>query len=98
MEELDIGSVTGGARLRLVVKAGARREGILGVHGGALKVCVREPAERGRANRAVIELLSAALGLPRRALVITAGLSSRNKTLQVTGLDADGIRSRLRSG
>lgn len=48
---------------------------------GELTVKVRAPAEDGRANEAVIELLSDVLGLPRSRLEITRGHTGRHKTV-----------------
>lgn len=70
-----------GARLRLRVKPGARRSGLLGVHGGALKVAVPQAPEKGRANRSVLEVLAKALGLPAAALRLLAGEASRDKAV-----------------
>ena len=44
----------GSARFRVKVQARARREEIVGVHDGALRVRVTAPPLEGRANRAVV--------------------------------------------
>ena len=53
-DELDLVVSEGGTRLRLRVKARARRDEIQGVHAGALKLCVTAPAEKGKANKALL--------------------------------------------
>jgi len=85
----------GCARLRLRVKAGARRERFLGAHGGALKLEVGAPPERGKANAAVVRLLAGELGLPRTEVEIAAGATSRDKTVVFTGADAADIVARF---
>jgi len=50
-----------------------------------LKATVTAPAEAGRANEALLQLLARAWHLPRRDLSIIAGSSSRNKTVRVVG-------------
>lgn len=70
--------------MRLRVSPGARSDRILGVHGGALKISVSAPPERGKANRAVVDLLATVLGLPRSAVRIVAGESSRDKVALVS--------------
>ena len=45
------------AVLDLVVHPGSREESVGPLYGGALKVSVREPPDKGKANRAVIDLL-----------------------------------------
>jgi uncharacterized protein (TIGR00251 family) len=86
-----------GCTIRLRVRPKASREAILGTHGAALKVAVKEPPERGRANRAVCELLARALEVPVSSVSLIAGGASANKVVRVTGLDAERCRGRLTS-
>ena len=67
-EDLELTPFPGGTRLRLRVKAGAKKTAILGVHGGAIKLSVAAAPERGKANRAVVKLLAEVLGLPSSAV------------------------------
>jgi uncharacterized protein (TIGR00251 family) len=69
------------------VKPSARADAVLGVHGGALKVSVAAPAERGKANAAVVALLAEALRVPAGSVAITSGEASQDKTVVVSGLD-----------
>ena len=78
---LELSATPEGTRLRLRVKAGARKTGILGVHGGALKLTVSSAPEKGKANRAVLELLAEALELAPSALEIVAGGASQDKVV-----------------
>jgi len=73
----------GGTRLRLLVRAGARNTEIAGIEGGALRIRVTAPPEKGRANRAVLELLGRTLGVPASHLRILAGQASPKKTVFV---------------
>jgi uncharacterized protein len=50
-----------------------------------LKLRVAAVPDKGKANAAVIALLAKALGVPKSALEITAGETSRIKTLVITG-------------
>lgn len=86
-------------RIRLKVKAvpGASREGIAGWLGDALKVRVTAPAEGGKANEAIEELLAGALGVPTRSVRIVAGRSSPRKVVEVSGISAEGARRQLSS-
>ena len=52
---------------------------------GALKAQVTEPAEDGRANAAVIDLLAATWRLPKSAFAVTRGATSRDKVLSIAG-------------
>lgn len=93
--DLEVTEVAGRARLRLRVRPGSRREGIVGVHGGALKLAVSVAPERGKANERVVELLAELLDVPRGAVEITAGAASPDKVVVVSGLGADELRRRL---
>lgn len=53
--------------------------------GGALKAAVTAPAEDGRANAAVIDLLAATWRVPKSAFAVTRGATSRDKVLSIAG-------------
>ena len=74
---------------------GASRDAITGVHGDALKVAVTAAPERGKANAAVARLLAKALGLPKSAVSVHSGETSRDKQLRIEHGDADEVRRRL---
>ena len=68
---------------------------MVGWQGDVLRVHVRAPAQRGKANDAVLRLLAAALGVERRRLRIVRGETSRQKVVSVDGLDGAQVRARL---
>jgi uncharacterized protein (TIGR00251 family) len=82
-------------RLAVKVTPGASRDAVAGWLGDAVKVAVREPAERGRANAAVERVLAAALGVSATSVRIAAGGRSPRKVVVVDGLDADEVHRRL---
>jgi uncharacterized protein (TIGR00251 family) len=81
--------------LRLLVQPGARRTGIVGRHGGAVKVAVQAPADQGKANEAVLRLVAESLGVGRADVELVAGGTSRTKRVAVRGADATEVRRRL---
>jgi len=83
------------ASIVLRVKPRAKRAGLLGWRGDALKMAVRATPERGRANDEVLAVLAAALGVAASALRLEAGTSSQDKRVRVLGLSADEVRRRL---
>ena len=83
------------ASLRLKVTPSASRDAVVGWQGDVLRVHVRAPAQRGKANDAVLRLLADALGVERRRLRIVRGETSRQKVVSVDGLDEAEIRARL---
>lgn len=78
---------TGGS-LYLRVTPKSARPGIAGLFQGAdgkvsLQVKVTAQPEKGKANEAVIDFLAETLRLPRKALTLTAGETSRLKTVHI---------------
>ena len=53
------------------------------------------PPERGRANRALVELLADVLGVPRDRVSVVAGQTGRRKVVEVQGLEAPELARRL---
>jgi uncharacterized protein (TIGR00251 family) len=79
-------------RLTMTVSPGAKRSAIVGAHGDGWRVRIAAPPERGRANDALVELLSAALGAPVR---LVGGHTSRRKVVEVDGLTEEEAGRRL---
>ena len=96
-EGVEILQTGDGVRLRLRVKPGGRRQRLIGAYGGALKLEVSAAPEKGRANAAVIRLLSDALGLQRQRVEIVAGASSQDKVAVLTGCRVEEITAKLAS-
>ncbi len=82
-------------RLRLRVVPGARASRLVGRHGGAWKVQVRAAPERGAANEAVVRLLAETLGVGRADVLLVSGHGSRDKIVELTGIDAEEADRRL---
>jgi hypothetical protein len=73
-------------RLSVRVVPGARSNGIVLPAQGAdapLQVRITQIAEDGKANAALLTLLAKALGVPKSALEIIQGASSRAKVIQL---------------
>lgn len=85
-------------RLAVKVQARARRAGVQGWQGEVLRIAVREPAVDGRANRAVCALLADALEVAPGGVRIVGGQHSSRKLIEIAGVDADEVRSRLGAG
>ena len=72
------------------VTPGAAKDEITGVWRGAegeqrLAVKVTAPPDKGKANAAICKLVSKTLGLPKSAVSIMAGETSRLKTVALAG-------------
>lgn len=64
---------------------------------GTVRVRVTAPPDRGKANDAVVKLLADRLRVSKSAIRIIRGHTSRNKVIQVNGLDRDDTISRIRA-
>lgn len=78
------------------VQPGASRTEVMGWRDTVLWLRVQAPALDGRANRAVVDLLAAALGVSRAAVSVQRGLRSRAKAVLVATDDPDAVQERLR--
>lgn len=84
-----------GTRLSVWVVPGANRSEVVGMHGDAVKVRVSAPAEGGRANRAMLSVLSEHLGQECR---LESGETSRRKTVVVVGRGPEAVAAALGIG
>ena len=86
-----------GATFSVRVQPRARKNGIVGAIGDALKLALTAPPVEGRANEACIEFLAEFLKVPRSSITIAAGETSRNKIIRIAGMSAEELRRRLHS-
>jgi uncharacterized protein (TIGR00251 family) len=82
---------------RLAIKAipNAPRNAVAGWLGDSLKVKVHAPALEGRANEELCDFLAETLGLPRRSVTLVQGDKSRQKLVQIQGLDLASVKAKL---
>ena len=85
------------ASCTLAIKAipNAPRSEVAGWLGETLKVKVHAPPLEGRANDALCEFLAGAPRLPRRAVALVRGDTSRHKLVRIDGLSAAEVKARL---
>ena len=79
-------------RWSLTVVPGSSRDEIVGWLGDSLKLKVKAPPEKGRANEAVVALLAERLGIDASSIAVVSGQSSPAKVLEVDGMDDEAIR------
>ena len=75
-----------GTILPVRAQPGARRQGVLGEHDGALRVAVSAAPDKGKANQAIVELLSSVFGVPKSAVELVGGATSRKKRFLLRGV------------
>lgn len=74
--------------LTLHIQPGAKKTEFAGLHGDALKIRLAAPPVDGKANEALVRFLADVLDLPKSAVILKSGQTSRRKVLEVTGSDA----------
>jgi uncharacterized protein (TIGR00251 family) len=72
--------------VHVVPRAG--RTTVAGRHGDAIKIKVGASPVAGAANAELVRFLAERLGVARGAVTLTAGGSSRRKTVTIAGLSA----------
>jgi uncharacterized protein (TIGR00251 family) len=85
----------GGSILPVAAHPGARRDAVLGVRAGALRVAVTAPPDKGKANAAIQSLLAEGLGCKPAQVGLVSGATSRQKRFRIAGIDPDALRSSL---
>lgn len=73
--------------VRVKVQPRSSRKGIGGIAGDVVKVYLTSPPVDGAANEQLIEILSEELKVRKSAVRIVRGLSSREKTVAIEGLE-----------
>jgi uncharacterized protein len=84
-----------GTILPVRAHAGARRSEIQGAQDGQLKVSVTQAPEKGKANKAIIALLSRGLSLRKSQFELLAGETSPQKRFLVRGVGHDELAARV---
>ena len=83
-----------GVEFEVRVSAGSVKAGVRGVHGGALKVAVNAPPERGKANAEALKVIAGWLRVPAGRVAVLSGQASRRKRVRVAGVTVDGVQAR----
>lgn len=84
-----------GATLAVRAQPGAKKNAILGVQAGSLKVSVTAPPEDGRANDALVEVLKEFLSVKRSQVELMSGRTNRNKVFLIRGITPEALSARL---
>lgn len=85
----------GGCLLRCHIQPRASCSEVVGEHGESLKLRIKAPAVDGAANAALIAFVADALCLPKVAVQLDSGATSRRKRLSIVGLGVGETGERL---
>lgn len=92
MTPLRITEREGSVRFTVHVQPRASRTEVAGVHGDALRIRLSAPPVDGAANAALVEFLADTFAIPRRAVRILAGDTSRAKLVELDGVTPDAVK------
>jgi uncharacterized protein (TIGR00251 family) len=84
-----------GVLLPVQAHAGVRRNGVLGVRNGMLRVAVMAAPEKGKANQAIVAALSEALGVAKSSIQLVSGATSAKKQFLLVGQTVDDVRAAI---
>lgn len=82
-------------KLQIKVIPSSSKNCIVGWLENALKIKVKAPADKGKANKAVIKLLEGNLELAKGSISITNGTTSGKKIIEIDGINDDVIHQKL---
>ncbi len=91
MSEIELTPHANGVIIPVYAQPGARRNGVVGVHLGRLKVAVTAAPEKGKANAAVAEVLAGLLGLAKSRVTLLSGETHREKRFLAGGVTVDDV-------
>ena len=81
--------------IEVTARPGASHRGVIGVTGDRLVIGVNSRPEKGKANDELIEYLAGEMRVPRSALLIVRGETSRRKTIRIVTHEPTRVSSRL---
>lgn len=72
------------AKLAVHVTPRSSKNAVVGREGDEVRVKVSAPPDGGKANKAVCKVVADALGLPKSAVEVASGHTSRHKRLSIS--------------
>jgi uncharacterized protein (TIGR00251 family) len=92
---IELSPHPGGIILPVRAQPGASKNALRGEQNGMLKVSVTQIAEKGKANKAIIDVLAKSLGLRRSQIELIAGELQPQKRFLIHDISADDLAARI---
>ncbi|HUY19802.1 MAG TPA: DUF167 domain-containing protein [Candidatus Binataceae bacterium] len=86
----------GAITLQVTARPGASRRGIVGLGPHGLAIAVHARAVEGRANAELVEVIAAALSIPRSSVAIERGERGRAKLFRIVSRNPDALAAKIR--
>jgi len=84
-----------GVVIKVKVQPKAQQDEILGIKGDRLRLRVKAPPEKGKANQACINLLAKVLSLNKKEIKLISGLKAREKMFFIQNMKLDDLKEKL---
>lgn len=84
-----------GALVACMLQPRSSRNQIVGPYGETLKIKLTAPPVDGKANAALVKYFSKLIKVPAGSITIVAGLTSRRKTVLLSGVKAEPIIDKI---
>ena len=84
-----------GCLIEIKAVPNAPKSTVVGWLGDALRVKVHAPPVEGKANQALCDFLAGELDLPKRAVRLLQGATSRKKVVEIDGLTREQVLEKL---
>lgn len=84
-----------GCWIFVYLQPGAKKNEVVGIHDGLLKIKIKSPPIEGRANEELLRFLSTLFEIPMASMKIAKGELSRRKKIFVTGWTEEALTTRV---
>ena len=88
---INIREVEGGIVVSVKVQPNASKDRVVGEHAKQIKIAVTVAPEKGKANKAVIKVLSKLLGVKNTDIQIISGEKSRDKKVFIGNINEEDV-------
>jgi uncharacterized protein (TIGR00251 family) len=92
---LQIQEIDGGVVFGVKVVPGSSRTAVVGVLDGMVKIKVMAAAEKGKANKQLIDFLAKVLGVKTKAVSIMAGHTNPVKNIKISGISSEELQKKF---
>jgi uncharacterized protein (TIGR00251 family) len=92
---IELSSHVDGVVLPVRAQPGASKNALRGEQNGMLKVSVTQIAEKGKANKAIIDVLAKSLNLRRSQIELVAGELQSQKRFLICDISAEDLAERI---
>ena len=93
--QFKINSCESGIRFSAVIQPRSSQNEVSGIHNNSLKIRLTSPPVDGAANKTCVKFLAKWLQMSPSRVRIVAGLSNKNKIIEIEGIDESTFLEKL---